>query len=114
MSRMRRAGRPVPPDRTALASGLIGLALTTSSALVRALVTGNLPGGAAPTWAVAVFALVSLAGFGSGVLAIWSAVKAWLRNDVLSVPARWGAALGLAAMLFVVATGPCGSRSCPG
>jgi uncharacterized membrane protein len=48
------------------------------------------------------------------VLAIWSAIKAWLRQDVLTVPARWGAALGLAAMLFVAATGPCGPQSCPG
>jgi hypothetical protein len=57
--------------------------------------------------------LVSLAGFALGVLAIWSAIKAWLRDDALSVPARWGAALGLAAMLLVAAIGPCGPQSCP-
>jgi hypothetical protein len=102
----------VAPDRTALASGLSGLALAAISALVRALVAGSLAGGA--TWAAVVFALVSLAGLGFGVLAIWSAAKAWLRDDALSVPARWGAALGLAAILFVAATGSCGPHSCPG
>lgn len=103
------------PDRTSLNSGLSGLVLATISALVRALVAGLGSGrGASPTWVVVVFAALSLSGFFLGVLAIWSAIKAWLRDDALSVPARWGAALGLAAMLFVVATGPCGSRSCPG
>jgi hypothetical protein len=104
----------VAPDWTALASGLSGLALVTISDRVRALVAGSLVGGARPAWAAVVFALGSLAGFGLGGLAIWSAVKAWLRDDALSVPGRWGAALGLAAMLFVAATGPCGPQSCPG
>jgi uncharacterized membrane protein len=105
----------VAPDRTALTSGLSGLALAAISTLTRALVAGSLIGGATrPAWAAAMFALVSLAGFGLGVLAIWSAVKAWLRDDALSVPARWGAALGLVAMLFVAATGPCGPHSCLG
>jgi hypothetical protein len=114
MSAWRRSARPVTPDRTALASGLSGLALAAVSALTRALVTGSLTDGATrSSWAAAVFALVSLASFGLGVLAIWSAVKAWLRDDALSVPARWGAALSLAAMLFVTAIGPCGPQSCP-
>jgi hypothetical protein len=104
----------VAPDQAALASGLSGLALAATSILTRALVTGSMVDGAArPSWAAAVFALVSLAGFGLGVLAVWSAVKAWLRDDALSVPARWGAALGLATMLLVVAIGPCGPQSCP-
>jgi hypothetical protein len=111
---MPRSARPVAPDRTALASGLSGLALAAVSAVTRTLVTGSLADGAArPAWAATVFALVSLAGFGLGALAIWSAVKAWLRDDALSVPARWGAALGLAAMLFVAAIGSCGPQSCP-
>jgi hypothetical protein len=114
MSAWRRSARPVTPDRTALASGLSGLAMAAISALTRALVTGSPADGATrSSWAAAVFALVSLAGFGLGVLAIWSAVKAWLRDDALSVPARWGAALGLAAMLFVAAIGHCGPQSCP-
>jgi hypothetical protein len=111
---MQRSARPVAPDQTALASGLSGLALAASSALTRALVTGSLADGAVRSaWAAAVFALVSLAGFGLGMLAVWSAVKAWLRDDALSVPARWGAALGLAAMLFVAVIGHCGPQSCP-
>jgi hypothetical protein len=61
-----------------------------------------------------VFAAVSMAGFFLGVLAVWSAIKAWLRDDHLSLRARWGAGLGAAAMLVVVAVGPCGPRGCPG
>jgi hypothetical protein len=38
---MRRRTRPVAPDQTALAVGLSGLALTVTSALVRAVVTGG-------------------------------------------------------------------------
>jgi uncharacterized membrane protein len=111
---MRRSTWPVAPDQTALASGLSGLALAAMSALTRALVTGSLADGATrSSWAAVVFALVSLAGFGLGVLAVWSAVKAWMREDALSVPARWGGALGLATMLFVAAIGPCGPQSCP-
>jgi hypothetical protein len=102
------------PDHTALASGLSSLALAGVSALTRALVTGSPADDAArSSWVAAVFALVSLAGFGLSGLAIWSAVKAWLREDALSVPARWGAALGLAAMVVVAAIGPCGPQSCP-
>ena len=102
------------PDRTALASGLSGLALAAISALTRALVADSLADGATRSaWPAAAFALGSLAGFGLGVLAIWSAVKAWLRDDGFSVPARWGAGLGLAAMLFVAAVGHCGPQGCP-
>jgi hypothetical protein len=112
--RVRKRAQPVAPDRTALASGLSGLALAAISVPARALLAGSLADRAArPTWAALVFALASLAGFGLGVLAIWSAVKAWLREDALSVPARWGAALGLAAILLVGAIGPCGPQSCP-
>ena len=101
------------PDRTALVSGLSGFALAAISGLTKALVTGTLADGVArSSWAAAVFALVSLAGLGLGALAIWSAVKAWLRDDALTVPARWGAALGLAAILFVAAVGSCGPQSC--
>ena len=103
------------PDRTALASGLSGLALTATSALLRAVVTGSSAAGATrPALAAVVFALASLAGLGLGVLAVWSAVKAWLRDDALSAYARWGAGLGLVAVLFVAATGSCGPQSCPG
>lgn len=103
------------PDRTALASGLSGLALATISALVRAVVVGSSAAGATrPASAAAVVAVVSLASLGLGVLAIWSAVKAWLRDDALSAPARWGAGLGLVAVLFVAATGSRGPQSCPG
>jgi uncharacterized membrane protein len=104
----------VAPDRVALASGLSGLALAATSALVRAVVVGSSAGGAPRPPLAAVFAVVSLASFGLGVLAVWSAVKAWLRDDALSAPARWGAGLGLVAVLFVAATGSCGPQSCPG
>jgi len=115
MSRTWRIARPEAPDQTALAAGLCGLALTGFSALTRALLAAVRAGGTVrPVWAAVVLLLISLAGFGLGVLAIWSAIKAWLRNDTLSVPARWGGALGLAAMGVVVAFGPCGAQSCPG
>ena len=102
------------PDRTALAAGVSGLALTAISALVRAVAAGGSAGGATRPALAAVFALVSLASLGLGVLAVWSAVKAWLRDDALSVPARWGAGLGLLAVVLVAATGSCGPHSCPG
>ena len=102
------------PDRVALASGLSGLALTATSALVRAIVGSSAAGAPRPALAAAVFAVVSLASLGLGVLAVWSAVKAWLRDDALSAPARWGAGLGLVAVLLVAATGACGPQSCPG
>jgi uncharacterized membrane protein len=99
----------------AVASGLSGLALTAISGLVRVVVAHGSAGGATrPGLAAAVFALVTLASLGLGVLAVWSAVKAWLRDDALSVPARWGAALGLIAVLLVAATGSCGPHRCPG
>jgi uncharacterized membrane protein len=90
----------VAPDRAALASGVSGLALTAVSPR--------------PALAVALFALVSLASLCLGMLAVWSAVKAWLRDDALSVPARWGAGLGLVVVVLVAATGSCGPHSCPG
>ena len=102
------------PDRAALASGLSGLALTAISALVRTVVADAAGGATRPALAATVFALGTLAGLGLRVLAVWSAVKAWLRDDALSAPARWGAGLGLVAVLFVAATGSCGPQSCPG
>jgi hypothetical protein len=105
----------VAPDRTALAAGLGGLALAASAAAARAAVGARVAGGPDHlTVAGLVFAAVSVAGFFLGVLAIWSAVKAWLRDDYLKVRARWGAALGAGAMLLVVALGPCGPPGCPG
>ena len=104
------------PDRTALVAGASGLASAACSALTRAVVvTDPAPGAPVPlTLATVVFAAVSMTGFFLGVLALWSAVKAWLRDDLLSVRARWGAGLGVAAMAVVVAVGPCGPRGCPG
>jgi hypothetical protein len=105
----------VAPDRTAFAAGVSGLALAASSAVTRAVLTRDVAGATAPlTLATLVFATVSMAGFFLGALAVWSAVKAWLRDDHLSLRARWGAGLGMAAMLFVVAAGPCGPVSCLG
>jgi hypothetical protein len=106
----------VAPDRTALASGLSGLALAAISAVPWATVANRLaghPGAAHPSWAIFVIAPVRLAGFGLGVLAIWSTVKASLEG-ALSLAARWGIALGLATMLFVVALGPCDAKGCGG
>ena len=103
------------PDRTALAAGLGGLALAASSGATRAAVgdpVAGTPNHVTP--ATLVFATVSVVGFFLGVLAIWSAVKAWLRDDYLTVHARWGATLGAGAMLLVVAVGPCGPLGCPG
>jgi uncharacterized membrane protein len=109
----------VAPDRTAFTAGVSGLALAASAALTQVLATRPVPGdvtGASVPVTVGrlVLAAVSLAGFFLGVLAIWSAVKAWLRDDLLSPAARWGAALGMAGMLLVVAVGPCGPQGCPG
>jgi hypothetical protein len=106
----------VAPERTALAAGGSGLALAASSAVTRAVVVTD-PAAGTPvpvTLATLVFAAVSMTGFLLGVLAVWSAVKAWLRDDDLSLRARWGGGLGMAAMLLVVAVGPCGPRGCPG
>ena len=92
-----------------------GLALAAFSAVTRAVVTDHVPGAPVPfTLATLGFAAVSMVGFFLGVLAIWSAIKSWLRDDLLSLRARWGAALGAAAMLLVVAVGPCGPPGCPG
>ena len=107
------------PDRTALAAGASGLISAASAAVTRALVAGPVPGAPsdapAPfTLATLVFAAVSMIGFFLGVLAIWSAVKAWLRDDFLNRRARLGIALGVGAMLIVVVTGPCGPQGCPG
>jgi hypothetical protein len=105
----------VAPDRTALAAGVSGLALAVTSAVTRAVVAEIAARAAAPfTLATLIFATVSMVGFFLGVLAVWSAVKAWLRDDHLSLRARWGAGLGMAAMLLVVAVGPCGPVSCLG
>jgi uncharacterized membrane protein len=115
---MRREAHPVAPDRTALVAGLSGLALAVVAAVRWAAVDSGAVedsvGGADSTWASWVFALASVAGVCLSALAIWSAVKAWLRDDRLTPSARWGAALGLTTMLLVVALGPCGSQSCPG
>jgi len=105
----------VAPDRTALVAGLGGLTAAAASSVTRALVTDQVAGGPVrATLPTLVFAAVSMAGFLLGVLAVWSAVKAWLRDDLLSTRARWGGALGMAAMLLVVAVGPCGPQGCPG
>jgi hypothetical protein len=109
----------VAPDRTALVAGASGLVSTALAAVTRALVVHRAPGTPADapvpfTLATLVFAAVSMIGFFLGVLAIWSAVKAWLRDDVLTPRARLGIALGAGAMLIVVATGPCGPQGCPG
>jgi hypothetical protein len=107
--------RVVAPDRTALVAGLGGLTAAAASSVTRALVTDQVAGGPVrATLPTLVFAAVSMAGFLLGVLAVWSAVKAWLRDDLLSTRARWGGALGMAAMLLVVAVGPCGPPGCPG
>jgi hypothetical protein len=109
----------VAPDRTALVAGASGLVLAASAAATRALVIPRVPGTLvdAPvpfTLPTLVFAGISMVGFFLGVLAIWSAVKAWLRDDILSSHARLGAALGAGAMLIVVVVGPCGAQGCPG
>jgi len=109
----------VAPDRTALIAGASGLVSTTLAAVTRALVVHRAPGTPvdAPvpfTLATLVFAAVSMSGFFLGVLAIWSAVKAWLRDDVLNPRARLGIAIGAGAIVIVVATGPCGPQGCPG
>jgi hypothetical protein len=92
-----------------------GLALAASSAVTRAVVTDHVPGTPVPfTLATLGLAAVSMVGFFLGVLAIWSAIKSWLRDDLLGLRARWGAALGAAAMVLVVAVGPCGPAGCPG
>jgi hypothetical protein len=118
MGRARTEGaRTVAPDRTALAAGMSGLASAAFSAATRALIGGGRPppGTSVPaTPATLVFATLSMAGFFLGVFAIWSAVKAWLRDDYFSPRARLGAVLGAGAMLVVVATGPCGPQGCPG
>ena len=100
-------------------AGASGLAAAAAAAATRALVVQRVPGASvgAPvpfTLPTLVFAGISMAGFFLGVLAIWSAVKAWLRDDILSSQARLGIALGAGAMLLVVVVGPCGPQGCPG
>jgi hypothetical protein len=73
-------------------------------------VTGGRPD---PSWGWALFALVSVAGLCFGVFAIWSGLKAWLRDDVMSAEAKVGVFLGFVTILFVVALGPCGPTACP-
>ncbi|HYN17542.1 MAG TPA: hypothetical protein VEY96_05595 [Actinomycetes bacterium] len=66
--------------------------MAASSAVTRAVVTDHVPGTPVPfTLATLGFAAVSMVGFFLGVLAIWSAIKSWLRDDLLSLRARWGA-----------------------
>ena len=107
-----------PPDRTALVSGVSGLALAAISAVPWATVVTRLAGHSGPTRvtrAELVFTLlVSVTGLFLGVFAVWSAIKAWLRQDFLPPRARLGFGLGLATMAVVVAVGPCGSHGCPG
>jgi hypothetical protein len=105
----------VAPDRTALAAGVGGLAATAASAVTRAVVAREVPGATAPfTVATLALATISMVGFFLGVLAVWSAIKAWLRDDHLNLRARWGAGLGMAARLLGVGFGPCGPVSCFG
>jgi hypothetical protein len=88
--------------------------LAASSAVTRAVVTEHVPGTPVPfTLATLGFAAVSMVGFFLGVLAIWSAIKSWLREDLLSLRARWGATLGAAAMVLVVAVGPAALLAAP-
>ena len=101
------------PDRASLASGATGLALVGASAVPWPRLAASLFGGPADrAWGWSVFALVSVAGFCLAILALWSAVKHWLREDTLSARAKWGVTLGLAALLFVAALGPCGPGGC--
>ncbi len=102
------------PERASLSAGAGGLALAALSAVPWGRVAAGLFGGPAdPSWDWALFAVVSFAGFCFGVFAIWSAVKAWLRNDVMSAQAKGGITLGFVTILFVVALGPCGPAGCP-
>jgi hypothetical protein len=101
------------PDRAALRSGAGSLALVGLSAVPWGRLAGRLfDGPADPSWGWSLFALISVTGFFFGVFAIWSAIKAWLRYDVMSTEARWGITLGAAAILLVVALGPCGPVNC--
>jgi hypothetical protein len=106
----------VAPDRTALASGLTGLALVVTASVPWAWVANHLAGHPAgpahPAWAEVAFRLASVTALCLGALAIWSAIKAWLRDDALSPRGRWGMALGLAVLVLVVALGPCGTGGC--
>ena len=102
------------PERASLSAGAGGLALVGLSAVPWGRVAARLFGGPAdPSWGWALFAVVSVAGFCFGVFAIWSALKAWLRHDVMSAQAKGGITLGFVTILFVVALGPCGPTGCP-
>jgi hypothetical protein len=103
----------VAPDRSAVRSGLVGLALVGAAAVPWARLTGWLVGGPAhPAWAWPLFSVVRVAGLCLGVFAIWSAVKSWLREGTLSDYAKLGAAFGLAVMVVVTLLGPCGPGTC--
>jgi hypothetical protein len=103
----------VAPDRTAVRAGAGGLALAGLSAVPWGRLAAGLTGGPAnPSWGWSLFRLVSVAGFCFGVFAIWSAIKAWLSDDVLSGAAKLGIALGAVTILLVVSLGPCGPATC--
>jgi hypothetical protein len=111
MGKVRRAERP--PDQAALTWGACRLFLAAVSAVPWGRVVASVSGGpAAPTWYRVFFLVVSLLGFLLGTFALWSAVKAWLRDDSMSTAARLGVALGFAAIILVVALGPCGPQAC--
>jgi drug/metabolite transporter (DMT)-like permease len=102
------------PDRTAVRAGVGGLALAGLAAVPWGRVTAGVTGGRPdPSWSWPLFALASVVGFCFGVFAIWSAIKAWLRDDVMSTEAKVGVFLGFVTILFVVALGPCGPTACP-
>jgi hypothetical protein len=104
----------VAPDRTAVSAGAGGLAMVGLAAVPWGRVTAGLTGGPPdPSWSWPLFALVSLTGLCFGVFAMWSGLKAWLRDDVLSAKAKVGIALGFVTILFVIALGPCGPAACP-
>jgi hypothetical protein len=108
-------GLGVAPDRAALRSGAGGLALVGLSVVPWGRLAGRLlPGPAEPWWGWPLFVAISVTGFCFAVFAVWSAIKAWLRFDVMSTEARWGLTLGAAAIVLVVAIGPCGGPvGCP-
>ena len=100
-------------DRTAVRAGAGGLALVGLSAVPWGRVTALLTGGASnPSWGWSLFRLMSVVGFCFAVFAIWSAVKSWLSEDVLSGAAKLGIALGAVTILVVVSLGPCGPATC--
>ena len=114
MKRLDGTEASMAPDRTAVRAGVGGLALAGLAAVPWGRVTAGVTGGRPdPSWSWPLFALASVAGFCFGVFAIWSAIKAWLRDDVMSTEAKVGVFLGFVTILFVVALGPCGPTACP-